>query len=67
VNDEEPTHPGRQFLCNQCFRPVYAHHEKCLVALLEFHKSLSKLQRALDLAIGAARRGAVLHWLGVLP
>jgi len=68
VNDDCETHPGfRPTICGRCGRPVYMHHEKCLVGLLAYFDSLSRMQRALDLAISAGNKGAVLHWRGRLP
>jgi hypothetical protein len=64
--------------CCGCLRSVYDHLPHCLAygdperirreILARAHfGSLSKMQRALALAVGAAQRGATLHWRGTLP
>jgi hypothetical protein len=82
VRDTEPTLPGvrayRPPQCHGCLRPVTDHLPHCLAygdperirreILARAHfGSLTKMQRALALACGAADKGAVLHWHGVLP
>jgi hypothetical protein len=79
VNDLEDTRPHRMPVrpkqCSTCLRSLTSHSEFCLqvadeervrrafLARVHFFR-MKKLDRVLALAVGAAKRGATLHYHG---
>jgi hypothetical protein len=64
--------------CSFCSRPYTSHAENCLALDIDrkmrrhaearaYFNSMTRMQRVLALAVGAADKGATLHWHGVLP